>query len=342
MTEKIEGRPRPWIIAELSGNHNGSIERALELIDIAADCGVDAVKFQTYTADTLTIDGSGNEFRIRDKDGVWDGRTLYSIYQEAHTPWDWTAEMAERATKRGMSWLSSPFDLTAVDFLARLKPAALKIASPELIDLPLIDHAASKGIPLILSTGMASLAEIADAVAVVDNRVALTLLKCTTEYPAASIDANLVTLRHMSEAFGTPVGLSDHTMGVGVAIASVALGATIIEKHLTLRRSDGGPDAHFSMEPHEMSLLVDACRSAWESIGKVKYRSPHEDAKFLSVRRSLYVVQAVKAGQEITEQNVRSIRPGLGLAPRHFARVVGKKFSKNLMKGTPLSWDDFH
>jgi len=331
----------PLIVAELSGNHNQQLERALKLIEVAADCGVDGIKLQTYTADTITLDVKGDEFVVRKPGSVWDGRTLHSLYEEAHTPWEWHQPMIERALSLGLQWFSSPFDSTAVDFLEKLDVPCYKIASPEIIDLPLIRKCAATGKPLILSTGMAGIAEIAEAVAAAREAGAprLVLLKCTTDYPARAADSNLLTIPHLARMFDCPAGVSDHTPGIGVAIAATVLGAVLIEKHLTLRRADGGPDAHFSLEPHEMKSLVVESRAAWESLGKVSYGPTAAEKDYLRGRRSLYVCKDILAGESLTPKNIRSIRPGFGLSPKYYDLVLGKKASKNLAPGTPLRWD---
>ena len=334
--------PRPpLVVAELSGNHNRSLGRALELIEAAADCGADAIKLQTYTADTITLDVAGDEFVVRKPGSAWDGRTLHSLYEEAHTPWEWHQPLIERASALGLQWFSSPFDFTAVDFLETLGVPCYKIASPEIIDLPLIRKCAATGKPLILSTGMAGIAEIAEAVAAARDAGAsrLVLLKCTTDYPARAADSNLLTIPHLAQMFDCPAGVSDHTPGIGAAIAATVLGAVLIEKHLTLRRADGGPDAHFSLEPHEMKSLVVESRAAWESLGKVSYGPTAAEKDFLRGRRSLYVCKDVLAGEILTRENVRSIRPGYGISPKHLDSIAGKKARCHMAKGTPLRWE---
>lgn len=331
----------PLIVAELSGNHNQSLDRALELIDAAADCGVDAIKLQTYTPDTITLDLDRDDFVVRKPGSVWDGRTLHSLYAEAMTPWEWHAPMVERAKTRGLDWFSSPFDFTAVDFLEQLAPPCYKIASPELVDLPLIRKCAQTGRPLVMSTGMASVEEIAEAVATAraNGSGKLLLLKCTTDYPASPENSNLRTMAHLRELFGCPTGVSDHTLGIGTAVCATVLGASMIEKHLTLRRADGGPDSHFSMEPAELKQLVTECRAAWQSVGAVQYGLQKAEAQFSRGRRSLYLVQDVRAGDVLTPENMRSIRPGFGLAPKHYDLLLGRKLTRDATKGTPLSWD---
>lgn len=331
----------PLIVAELSGNHNGKLDRALELIEAAADCGVDAIKLQTYTADTITLDIARDEFVVQKPGSVWHGRTLHSLYAEAHTPWDWHAPMVEKAKALGLAWFSSPFDFSAVDFLETLNPPCYKIASPEVIDLPLIKKCAQTGRPLVMSTGMATVAEISEAVETARSNGCekLVLLKCTTDYPASPKTSNLRTIPHMAALFDCPTGVSDHTMGIGAAIAATSLGAVLIEKHLTLRRADGGPDSHFSLEPEEMKALVKECHAAWESLGLVQYGPQSAEKGFMRGRRSLYIAQDMRAGEVLTAQNLRSIRPGFGLPPKHYEAMLGRRVLRDVAKGTPLTWD---
>lgn len=333
-------RRPPWIVAELSGNHNQSINRLLRLVDAAAACGVDAIKLQTYTADTITLNISSRQFVVRKKGSPWSGRKLHSLYQEAHTPWDWHAPVIERAKSHGLAWFSSAFDFTAVDFLERLGAPCYKIASPEIVDLPLIKRCAATRKPLILSTGMASGAEIAGAVHTAKKFGAkkIILLKCTTDYPARPEDANLRALRTLAEKYKCPVGLSDHTLGTAVAVAATALGAVLIEKHLTLRRADGGPDAAFSLEPSEMSILVKQCHEAWRALGSASLRPTKNEIHYLRGRRSLYICKNIKIGELFSSENVRSIRPGYGLAPKYYSKIIGKACLKNAKKGTALKW----
>lgn len=326
----------PYIVAEMSGNHNGDIQRALALIDAAKAAGADAVKLQTYTADTITIDHDGPEFRI--EGGLWDGRRLYELYQEAHTPWDWHAQLFEHARSIGIEIFSSPFDATAVDLLTKLKAPAYKIASFELIDLPLIELCARQGKPMILSTGLASPDEIAEAVAAARGPGGVILLHCTSGYPAPPADMNLRTLKHLHDQHGVVVGLSDHTMGVTVSVAAVALGACFIEKHFTLNRAEGGVDSDFSLEPQELERLVRECRDAWLALGSVRYDEVQSEAASRDHRRSLYVVEDVAAGEVLTAANVRSIRPGHGLPPKHLPQVLGRPASRPLKRGAPLDW----
>lgn len=328
----------PYIIAELSGNHNGDLGRALALVDAAATTGADAVKLQTYTADTITIASDRPEFRI--SGGLWDGRTLHDLYQEASTPWDWHEALFARARSHGLHVFSSPFDPSAVDFLETLDPPAYKIASFELVDTPLIRKVASTGKPLIMSTGIANYAEIEDALRAAREGGAecVSLLHCVSAYPAKPEDMRLRTIEALAAAFGVQVGLSDHTLGSAVAVASIARGATVIEKHMTLARADGGPDADFSLEPHEFKQLVDDCRMAHGALGAPVYDRKGVGGANAQFRRSLYVVADVAAGEVLTEAHVRSIRPGLGLAPKHLPDVLGRPAARALGKGEPFDW----
>lgn len=330
---------KPFIIAEMSGNHNHSLERALEIVDAAADAGVDALKIQTYTADTITIDKNDGEFLIADPNSLWKGESLYSLYQKAYTPWEWHKPIFERCKEKGIIGFSTPFDFTAVDFLEELNVPFYKIASFENVDIPLIRKVAQTGKPIIASTGMASLAELSELAetAKANGCNDLTLLKCTSSYPASPAGSNLATIPHMKELFDCTVGISDHTLGIGVAVASIALGAMVIEKHFTLSRADGGVDAEFSLEPQEMKQLVKEVNAAYEAIGTVHYGlTSQESTKF---RRSLYIVEDMKAGDIITEKNMRSIRPGLGLPPKYYDILLGKKVKCDVKRGTALSWD---
>lgn len=330
---------KPFIIAEMSGNHNHSLERALEIVDAAADAGVDALKIQTYTADTITIDKNDGEFFIIDNNSLWKGESLYSLYQKAYTPWEWHKPIFDRCKEKGIIGFSTPFDFTAVDFLEELKVPFYKIASFENVDIPLIRKVAQTGKPIIASTGMASLAELSELVETARSNGCndLTLLKCTSSYPASPAGSNLATIPHMKASFDCTVGISDHTLGIGVAVASVAFGAMVIEKHFTLSRADGGVDAEFSLEPQEMKQLVKEVNAAYEAIGTVHYGlTSQESTKF---RRSLYIVEDMKAGDIITEKNMRSIRPGLGLPPKYYDILLGKKVKCDVKRGTALSWD---
>jgi N-acetylneuraminate synthase len=327
----------PFIIAELSGNHNGQLERALALIDAAADAGVDAVKLQTYTADTITIDFDGPGFRL--EGGLWSGRTLYELYSEAFTPFEWHKALFDHARERGLICFSSPFDDTAIALLESLEAPAFKIASFEAIDLPLIARAAQGGKPLIISTGMTSRAEIAAAVDAAGGAGAVALLHCVSAYPARFEDANLSMIARLAEDFGCVVGLSDHTPGTAAAVAAVALGARIIEKHVTLARADGGPDAAFSLEPDELKALTRDCRNAFEAVGQAQYRRSESEQHNRQFRRSLYVVRDVPAGQVLSSQDVRSIRPGFGLEPSSLPQVLGRPAARALKRGEPFAWD---
>jgi len=333
------GHP-PYVICELSANHNGRLERALELIDAAAATGTDAIKIQTYTPDTITIDHDGPGFRI--EGGLWDGATLYDLYRSAGTPFEWHPALIDRARQRGVTLFSTPFDESAVDLLASLGVPAYKIASFEVVDLPLIERVAREQKPMIISTGMAAPGEIEEAVRAARQNGAdqLVLLHCVSSYPAKYEQANLRTIPDLARAFGAVVGLSDHTPGTACSVAAVTLGASVIEKHFTLRRADGGPDSAFSLEPDEFKRLVEDCRNAWLSLGRVDYTRSEEERKSLVFRRSLYVVEDIEAGAELTSRNVRSIRPGHGLAPKHLPQVLGRRALHALKRGTPLAWSD--
>ncbi len=343
-TVSIAGRPigpdqPPYVIAEMSGNHNGDINRAFELLKAARDAGADAVKLQTYTADTITIDHDSPDFRI--DGGLWDGRRLYDLYQEAHTPWEWHEPLFRKARELGLAIFSSPFDATAIEFLESLEAPAYKIASFEAVDLPLIELAAATGKPLIISTGMADAAEIEDAVAAARRGgcVSPIMLHCVSGYPSAPSESNLRTLVDLGRRHGVLPGLSDHTMGIAVPVAAVALGAVLIEKHFTLRRADGGVDSAFSLEPEELAELVKGCRTAWEALGQVSYERAESERGNMVFRRSLYVVQDIAEGEALTTENVRSIRPGYGLAPKHFPEVLGRRAARPLSRGTALQWE---
>ena len=341
---QIDGRPigagsPPYIVAEISANHQGELARAEALLDAAKDAGADGVKLQTFTPDTITLDHDGPEFQI--STGPWAGRRLYDLYREASMPWDWHEALFERGRALGLSVFSSPFDRTAVGLLRRLGAPAYKIASFEVIDHPLIACAAEAGKPLILSSGMATVAELEEAIAVARGAGCqeLVLLHCISGYPTPLAEANLSTLTDMMSRFGVPVGLSDHTRGTAAASAAVALGACMIEKHFTLSRSDGGLDADFSLEPPELAELVQRCRDTWEAMGQVQYGPSASEAPSLNHRRSLFVVEDVVAGRPLTEENVRSIRPAGGLEPKRLPEVLGRRAKRNLSKGTPLSWE---
>ncbi len=331
------GHP-PYVICELSGNHNGSLERALTMIDAAADTGCDAIKIQTYTADTITLDVDRPEFRIHG--GLWDGQTLHALYREAQTPYEWHAALFARAAARGVTLFSSPFDETAVDLLAGLNAPAYKIASFEAVDLPLIRYAAAHGKPLIISTGMANFAEMETArdAALAGGAAGVVMLHCVSSYPATFADANVRTIPDMAARLGRIVGLSDHTPGTAASVAAVALGACVIEKHFTLARSDGGPDAAFSLEPAEFTALVRDCRDAWSSLGRAHYDLLGSEKANRQFRRSLYVTADVKAGEALTKANVRSVRPGNGLPPAELDKVLGRTAARDLKFGEPLDW----
>jgi N-acetylneuraminate synthase len=328
----------PFAICELSGNHNGSLERALLMVDAAAATGCDAIKIQTYTADTITLDVDRPEFRIHG--GLWDGRSLHELYQEAHTPFEWHAALFARAREHGVILFSTPFDDTAVDLLAGLNAPAYKIASFEAVDIPLIQYAAARHRPLIISTGMANQAEMQAALdaALGAGAPGVVLLHCTSSYPAVMDDANVRTIPDMAARFGCPIGLSDHTPGTAASVAAVALGACVIEKHFTLARSDGGPDAAFSLEPAEFTALVTDCKAAWHALGRAHYDVLGSEGTSLLFRRSLYVTADVKAGETLTKANVRSVRPGNGLPPVDLPKVLGRTATRDLSRGEPLEW----
>lgn len=329
---------KPFIIAEMSGNHNQSLERALAIVDAAADAGADAIKLQTYTADTMTLPGA---FTIEDENSLWKGRELYDLYKEAYTPWEWHQPIFERAKERGMIAFSSPFDETAVDFLEELGAPVYKIASFENTDHPLLRKVAATGKPVIMSTGAATVQEVAEGVQVLRDAGCqeLILLKCTSTYPSTPENTNLLTIPHMRELYGVQVGLSDHTMGVGAAVAAVALGATVIEKHFTLRRADGGVDSAFSLEPEELKMLVIESERAQLAMGQVQYGVQKAEEKSRLFKRSVYAAKDIAAGEAFTKENIRVIRPGLGLAPKHYEELLGKSAATNIKAGTPLTWD---
>jgi pseudaminic acid synthase len=331
---------RPFVVAEMSGNHNGTLDRALAIVDAVAASGAHALKLQTYRADTLTIDVDTPEFRISAGHDLWGGQNLYRLFERAHTPWEWHAPIFERARRHGLVAFSSPFDPTAVALLEELDVPAYKIASSELVDLPLIRLVATTGKPLIMSTGMASVGEIDAAVRTAREAGAdsVILLACTAAYPAPPRESNLRRLPVLAQTFGLPVGLSDHTPGIGVAVASVALGACLIEKHVTLSRADGGVDSDFSLEPGELAALAGESQRAWEALGSAAIGPTETEREGLRFRRSLFVIADVQAGDLVTVDNVRSIRPAGGLPPADIGLVLGRRFSRDVARGTPLSW----
>jgi len=334
-----DGHP-PFVIAEMSGNHNQSLERALTIVEAAARAGAHALKLQTYTAETMTLDLKEGEFFIEDPNSLWKGNSLFQLYQQAYTPWEWHRPIFERCRELGLICFSTPFDESAVDFLETLEVPCYKIASFENTDLPLIRKVAATGKPMIVSTGMATLAELDELVRTAREAGCreIVLLKCTSTYPATPENSNLLTIPHLRQLFDCQVGLSDHSMGVGVAVAAVALGASVIEKHFTLRRADGGVDSAFSLEPEEMALLVEESLRAWQSLGGVSYGPTPGEVPSLKFRRSLYVVEDVRQGEPLTPENLKAIRPGLGLPAKYQELFLGKRVSRDVKKGTPLDW----
>ncbi len=329
---------KPFIIAEMSGNHNQSLERALAIVDAAANAGAHAIKLQTYTADTMTIEGA---YTITDENSLWKGRELYDLYKEAHTPWEWHKPIFERAKEHGIIAFSSPFDETAVDFLESLEVPIYKIASFENTDWPLLKKVALTGKPVVMSTGVASIADIDEAVRVLRENGCkdLILLKCTSTYPASPENTHIATIPHMAQLFDCHVGLSDHTMGIGAAVAAVALGARVIEKHFTLRRADGGVDAAFSLEPEELKALVTESERAFLALGRVQYGVQKAEKKNLFFKRSIYVSKDIKEGEVFSKENIRVIRPGDGIAPKYFETVLGKVAKTSIKAGSALSWE---
>lgn len=341
INERLIGPGYPaYVVAELSANHRQKYNEAVKLIKTAKEAGADAVKLQTYTPDTITIQSDAPEFRV--SGGTpWDGKTLYELYNEAYTPWEWQPKLKKIADDLGIDLFSTPFDKTAVDFLEHMGVPAYKVASFELVDIPLIEYMASKGKPIILSTGMATRAEIDEAVSAARKAGAtqIALLKCTSAYPAPPEDMNLRTIPHLAKKFGVPVGLSDHTLGIAVPVAAVALGACIIEKHFTLSRNVPSPDSAFSLEPDEFRAMVEAIRTAEKALGEVNYEVSEQEAKSRVFRRSLFVVKDMKAGEIFTEENMRSIRPGYGLPPKYLKDVLGRRAARDIQRGTPIRWD---
>jgi pseudaminic acid synthase len=338
---KVGAGSAPLVIAEMSGNHNQSLDRALEIVDAAAQSGAHALKIQTYTAETMTIDIREREFFISDEKSLWKGESLFDLYKKAYTPWEWHEAIFDRAKKHTMLAFSTPFDRTAVDFLEDLNVPCYKIASFENTDLPLIRYVAATGKPMIISTGMATFAELDETVDAARSAGCkdLVLLKCTSTYPSTPDDSNILTIPEMRSRYGCEIGISDHTMGIGVSVAAVALGATVVEKHFTLQRADGGVDSAFSMEPQEMAQLVLETERAWQALGKVQHGPTEKEKASLVFRRSLYVVADVKAGEKLTPANVRAIRPGNGIAPKFYDEVIGKTAKRDITRGTPLSHD---
>ncbi|HSZ24876.1 MAG TPA: pseudaminic acid synthase [Cytophagaceae bacterium] len=336
---KIGINTPPFIIAEMSGNHNQSLERALKIVDAAADAGAHALKLQTYTADTMTMPGV---FTINDSNSLWNGRELHDLYKEAYTPWEWHKPIFEHAARRGLIVFSTPFDEQAVDFLENLQVPLYKIASFENTDLPLLKKVASTGKPVIMSTGMATITDLDEAVNTLrDNGCKdLVLLKCTSTYPATPENSNILTIPHMASLFNCHVGLSDHTMGIGVAVASIVLGVRVIEKHFTLSRADGGVDSAFSIEPQELKALVIESERAFLGLGKVTYGVQEAEKKSIMFKRSVYAAHDIKSGEIFSKENIRVIRPGLGLAPKYYEQIIGKKNTKSIKAGMPLSWDN--
>lgn len=332
---------RPFVVAEMSGNHNGDLGRALAIVDMIAESGAQSVKLQTYRADTITIDADGPSFRVSEGHELWGGKNLYQLYEEAHTPWEWHAPIFARAREHGLVPFSSPFDDTAVELLEDLDAPLYKIASLEIGDIPLLRRVARTGKPVVLSTGAANVSDVDLAVRTIraEGNDQIVVLGCTSSYPASPAESNLRTIPVLRDTFGVVVGLSDHTMGIGVAVASVALGASVIEKHVTLSRADGGVDSDFSLEPHELAALAAETERAWLALGSVHVGPTAGEAESRRLRRSLFVVEDVRAGDEVTSANVRSIRPAGGLEPVHLDTVLGRTFGADVARGTPLTWD---
>lgn len=341
LKRKISIKYKPFIVAEMSANHNKSFERAIKIIDLAAKSGADAIKLQTYSAEGMTLNLPKKEFKISEKNSLWKGQHLFNLYSKASTPKEWHKDLFQYAKEKKILCFSSPFDERSVDFLEKFDPPCYKIASFEIVDIPLIRHVAKTGKPVIVSTGMASVAEINDALDELNkwgnNNYAL--LKCTSTYPAKASNSNLATISHMKKLFNCEIGLSDHTFGIGASLASIVHGSTIIERHFTIKRSDGGVDSAFSLEPHEMKQLVKESETVWKSIGEVKYGPLQDEKQSLLKRRSIYVVRNVKKGMAITKKDIKRIRPGFGLSPKYWDIVLRMKFKKNIKIGTPLKWD---
>ncbi|MCF7800162.1 pseudaminic acid synthase [Candidatus Babeliales bacterium] len=339
--KKIGRQYKPFIIAEMSGNHNQSLDIALQIVENAAKSGVDAIKLQTYTADTMTLDVQNDDFLIKDPKSLWSGQYLHKLYQQAYTPWEWHEAIFNRCKKLGIIGFSTPFDESAVDFLEKLNVPCYKVASFEINHLPLLKKIAKTNKPIIISTGRSSITDLDEAINAIksENNNKIILLKCTSSYPADPKDSNILTIPHMRKLFGCQVGLSDHTLGIGVSVASVALGVTVIEKHFTLSRADGGVDSKFSLEPQEMKSLVEESYRAWQALGKINYCFTKSEEKSIQFKRSLYVAQDLKSGDILTKDNLRVIRPGYGLHPRYYGELLGKKVSCDIKKGTPVKWD---
>ena len=337
----ISKKNKPFIIAEMSGNHNQSLDRAIQIVEAAAKTGVQALKLQTYTADTMTLNIKNGAFLIDDPKSLWNGETLYDLYEKAHTPWEWHKPIFDRCRELGLIGFSTPFDASSVDFLEQLNVPAYKIASFENTDLPLIKKVAATGKPMIISLGMASIAEIDETVRTAREAGChdLVLLKCTSTYPSTPENTNISTLPHLRNLFNTHVGISDHTLGIGTSIAGVALGATVIEKHFTLSRAEGGVDSAFSLEPDELKDLVVESKRAWQSLGHIQYGPTEKEKASLSFRRSLYIAEDIQKGTTLTAKNLRAIRPGFGLPPKYYELLLGKPVNQDIKKGTPMSWD---
>ena len=331
----------PFIVAEMSGNHNQTLDRAIEIVDAVAKTGAHAIKLQTYTADTMTLNLNEGEFRIDDPESLWYGESLYQLYDKAHTPWEWHKPIYDRCKENNLICFSTPFDETAIDFLESLNNPIYKVASFENTDLPLVRKIASTGKPIIISTGMATLSELDETVRTARESGCkhIVLLKCTSNYPASTENSNVATISHLKDLFKCQIGLSDHTLGIGAALASISFGATFIEKHVTLSRVEGGVDSSFSLEPSELEMLVVESKRAWQAIGKIQYGPDKSENASLQFRRSIYVAQNIKAGEIFTEENIRTIRPGFGLPPKYYPTLLGKKVNKDVKMGTPLSWD---